>query len=345
MRNFWCRQFVVFALATFNLSVPSLFAQGTVTEVAGGEAVVRIASGSRPVAGDTVEIYFKLAGSDEEVSVASGRVVSVANDTVKVKIEDATGEVTKDQLARFKSRDGNTTGPPPGPIPSVAATPSPTQTLPPSIPFTAATPASTPGPPVKTGLDPAALALANKALTQYSAGDIAGAIASNTAAIQIAPNAAILYLNRANAYLFKPDFRAAIADANKALELKVEKADDAYVIRGAAQAGLGNFDAGIADCNRALKINPNHVVAYKNRSNNKIRKRNYSGALADCNKVIALDPKQALGYYNRGFAYVNLGDRTKAIADWRKAIALQPALGAELNPLIVQYGGGTKQKR
>ncbi len=47
--------------------------------------------------------------------------------------------------------------------------------------------------------------------------------------------------------------------------------DDAYVIRGAAHAGLGQYDAAIADCNRALKINPKHALAYNDRAHDNPR--------------------------------------------------------------------------
>jgi tetratricopeptide (TPR) repeat protein len=220
--------------------------------------------------------------------------------------------------------------------------PSPANILPPSTPFPVATPKSTPAPIPQPEVDPAAAQFLSKGIAQHSAGNFEGAIASYTSAIRLAPKLAVLYLNRANAYLNKGDFNAAMADATKALELKVEKADDAYVIRGAARAGLGDYDAAIADCNRALQINPKHALAYNNRANDKIRKRDYSGALADCNKSIALDPNSALPYYNRGYVYFNSANPAGALADWKKAVRMQPSFGAELNPRIAQLEAQTK---
>ena len=315
--------------------------KGAVREVSDHTATVMIEGEIIPGIGDSVEIFFKLAGSDDEVSVATGTVESVDGAMVKVKIENATGDVAKDQLARFKPGKEESPATSPTPVPSETPLPTPTKTLPPSIPFPTAPPKNSP----PTEVDPAAARLLSKGITQYSTGDINGAIESYTEGIRLAPALAVLYLNRANAYLFKPDFRSAIADANKALELKVEKADDAYVIRGAAYAGLGQYDAAIADCNRALKINPNHALAYNNRANDKIRKRDYSGAVADCNKSIALDPSSALPYYNRGYAYFNLGNRAGALADWKRAVQMQPAFGPELNPRIAQLEGDTRRSR
>jgi Flp pilus assembly protein TadD len=444
---------------------------GTVVSVSGDVARVAMNGDVFPSVGTRAEIFFKMAGGDDEILVALGSALKIDQGDLLVKIEEATGTVEKGQLVRFGPAEaaaspavspppstilsivGRWTGnepsgdtitftfkedgsveylrlkgkkknilrgkyrtdcaatpcrlelysftvngvrakgetitglfelhesdmkfdlsaelqkdpekgftkgairlirtqsetPPtrlnPAPSPAVNASPSPTQTLPPSIPFPSASPQSTPNAPVQTEIDPAAVQLANQGLAQYSSGNIAGALASYTEAIRIAPNAGALYLNRANAYLYKPDFRAAIADATKALELKVEKADDAYVVRGAAQAGLGNYGAGIADCNRALKINPRNALAYNNRANNKLRKRNYSGALEDCQKAISLDPNLAVAFYNRGFAHANLGNRSKATADWKKAIAMQPAFGAELSPRIAELEGATRRSR
>jgi tetratricopeptide (TPR) repeat protein len=239
-------------------------------------------------------------------------------------------------LVRFGPAEGATAA-----SPSPAATPplpspSPIRTLPPPVPFPSVTPKSpTPAPPASP-VNPAVAQYASKGIAQYSAGDMDGAIASFTAALQVAPGMALLYLNRANAYLYKPNFPAAIADANKALELKVEKTDDAYTIRGTARAGLGDYNSAIADCNRALRLNPKNALAYNNRANNKIRLRDYAGALADCNRSIALDPNSALPVYNRGFARINLGDQSGALADWLKAVQMQASFGAELNPKIQQ---------
>lgn len=332
-----CRHFLA-AVAAFFVALAELHAAGitgVVREVNGTTAIVD-AQGGTPSVGDSVEFFFKLSGSDDEVSVATGTVIGSDGSGVKVKIENASGDVAKNHLARFTSGNGPATTAAPSPAATIPAAPSPTKTLPPSVPFPTATPkTAAPAPPEKQ-IDPAVVEYANKGIAQYSAGNIDGAIASFTAGIRLAPAMAVLYLNRANAYLYKPNFNAAIADANRALELKVANADDAYVIRGTARAGLGDFNSAIADCNRALKINPKNGLAYNNRANNKLRLRDYSGALNDCNKAIALIPNSALPYYNRGFARTNLRDQAGALADWKKAVRMQPSFGAELNPKIQQ---------
>lgn len=429
-------------LATFVLTlVGAVWSQaatytGTVVSVEGDVARVAMNGNTMPSAGAKAEIFFKMAGFDDEISVATGSALKIDRGELLVKIEEATGTVEKGHLVRF----GPALPPAPSASPQSTSSPSPPSTssitgawsgIEPGgdeIVFTftedgsvtyvwqkgkkkntlrgkyrtdcATTPcrleifsfqvngvrvkgqtivglfelhdlemkfdlskelqrapdkgftkgmitlsrtksepsAATPSPPPVTTppIDPAALELGKRGMAQYSSGDYAGAIASYTEAIRLVPGAAVLYLNRANAYLYTPNFNAAMADANKALELKVDRAEDAYTIRGTARAGLGDYHGAIADCNQALKLNPKNALAYNNRANNKLRLRDYSGALSDCNRSIALGPNSALPYYNRGFALTNLGDQAGALADWMKAVQLQASFGAELNPKIQQ---------
>ena len=106
------------------------------------------------------------------------------------------------------------------------------------------------------------------------------------------------------------------------------------MIRGTARASKGDVDGAISDCNRAIKADPNHALAYNNRANDYILKRNWKSALADANKAVSLDPNLALAYYNRGFVRANTGDHDGAIADWNRAIQLQPGYQAELGRQI-----------
>jgi hypothetical protein len=76
---------------------------GTVQAAKGGTATITAQGGLVPRAGDKVDIYFKIPGGDEEISVGSGKVESVKGTTVFVKIGPTTGAVSKDQQARFHS--------------------------------------------------------------------------------------------------------------------------------------------------------------------------------------------------------------------------------------------------
>jgi hypothetical protein len=98
---------------------------GTVREASGNSAKIALNSEFVPTVGDSVEIYFKIPGVEAEVSVAKGKVAEITGDTVSVKIENATGTVAKDQLAKIISekpaKKGTTTAVPAMPV---ATTPS-----------------------------------------------------------------------------------------------------------------------------------------------------------------------------------------------------------------------------
>ncbi|MEY2498406.1 MAG: hypothetical protein QOD12_1962 [Verrucomicrobiota bacterium] len=93
---------VVFFLAAASLAHGAEI-KGTVREVNGDKAVITIEGDAFPSIGDQVEIFFKLAGADDEVGVGNGKVTAVNADSVEAKIGDTTGDVQKNQFARITS--------------------------------------------------------------------------------------------------------------------------------------------------------------------------------------------------------------------------------------------------
>lgn len=75
--------------------------KGTVRSVSDGTAAVAIEGELAPNVGDKAEIFFNLAGTD--VSVATASVTKVEADAVQLKVENASGDVAKDQLVRITS--------------------------------------------------------------------------------------------------------------------------------------------------------------------------------------------------------------------------------------------------
>jgi len=86
-----------------NTAVRGAEIKGTVRDVGGGTVTVLVEGDLVPSVGDKADIYFKLAGGDDEIAVATGTVTGEEAGAVKVKIGDASGEVAKDHLARFSS--------------------------------------------------------------------------------------------------------------------------------------------------------------------------------------------------------------------------------------------------
>jgi tetratricopeptide (TPR) repeat protein len=122
------------------------------------------------------------------------------------------------------------------------------------------------------------------AKTKYKQGDYQGAIAEYTLAIQFAPNIAL-----------------------------------AFSCRGDAYHKLGQEEKAMADYNQAIAINPTIAIAYYRRGNLYYSAKKYDLAVAEYNLAIDRKPEFALAYVNRGCANRELyGDR-EGVKDWQLA--------------------------
>ncbi|MDD3953249.1 MAG: tetratricopeptide repeat protein [Lentisphaeria bacterium] len=131
----------------------------------------------------------------------------------------------------------------------------------------------------------------------------------------------VIYNNRGAVYNDRGNYRQAIEDLNKAIEIKPDYAD-AYSNRGAAYKGLGNYRQAIEDYNRAIGIKPNEAMAFSNRGNAYKGLGNVRQAIEDYNRAIEIKPDEAMAYGNRGVAYKGLGNYRQAIEDLNKAIEI-----------------------
>ena len=122
-----------------------------------------------------------------------------------------------------------------------------------------------------------------------------------------------------NKYNIK-DYYGAIAAFNKVIELNPNLAL-AYINRAATKYNLKDYYGAIADDTKAIELNPNNPIPYSNRASAKSDLGDQYGSIADYNKAIELKPKPRY-YSNRGVVKSELGDRYGAIADYTKAIEL-----------------------
>ena len=98
-----------------------------------------------------------------------------------------------------------------------------------------------------------------------------------------------------------------------------------YFQRANVRAASGKYEQAIADYDRALELKPRQAAAYyNNRGNAKDACGRHEEAMADYDEAIRIDPQHASAYVNRGTAYRSTGMHDRAIADYNEAIRLNP---------------------
>ena len=158
-------------------------------------------------------------------------------------------------------------------------------------------------------------------------GDLDGALADFNKAIELKPDMAATWNNRGLVKQTKGDQAGALADFSRAIVLKPDLAV-AYNNRGEVKRARGDLDAALADYNQAIELKPDMAVAYNNRAEVKRARGDLNGSLADFSRAIELKPDSGKIYNNRGEAKRAKGDLDGALADYDKAIKLKPDLAA-----------------
>jgi len=92
--------------------------------------------------------------------------------------------------------------------------------------------------------------------------------------------------------------------------------------RADTNLGKGEFTLALADYNKAVELKPDAAIAFLNRGKTHYNLKSFDKAVADFDKSIELDPKGSLAFLNRGISQERLGNSKKAIADYQKAVAL-----------------------
>jgi tetratricopeptide (TPR) repeat protein len=278
--------------------------RGKITKTTGQEAQITLEGELVPNVGDSATIFFKLPGSDDEVRVANGHVTAADGVTTTVAIDKSLGTVQKDQLARITSQN---------PKPKIAGS-------------------ATAGPKAQTESTPPPDNLAStEAEGFYKKGDYDRAVAALNRVIEINPNNAAAYHERAVCYSAKQAWDNVIADASRALDLGYSHPALPFSSRGIARTEKNDFRGALEDFDQAIARQPDFGLAYYHRARARMRMSGATPeALQDINKAISLSPQMAPAYYVRGLYYRSIGASQKADADWKEALALDPALANQI---------------
>jgi len=130
------------------------------------------------------------------------------------------------------------------------------------------------------------------------------------------------FFNRAQDKFELADYKGAVLDYNKALELSPTEICLVYSMRGNAKRNLSDFDGAISDQNKALDFDPLYADGYFNRGIAKFQKGDSDGAIEDYTQVININPKDSDAFFNRANVKKEIGDLKGACEDWKKAAEL-----------------------
>lgn len=151
--------------------------------------------------------------------------------------------------------------------------------------------------------------------------DYRGAIADYTKVIELHPDASAYY-NRGNGMFDLKDYTGAIADFTKAIDINPEYAS-AYFNRGLSKHALNDYQGAIADYTKAITFNPD-AEAYYNRGLLKYVLEDNRGSMVDLTKAIDISPDHVDAHFIRGLLRHDLDDNQGAIADFTKVIEINP---------------------
>jgi protein O-mannosyl-transferase len=158
------------------------------------------------------------------------------------------------------------------------------------------------------------------------------------------PGAAVGYNNRGGTYLVEKKYEQALADLNKAIQLRPGYAE-ALNNRGIILSDKKRSNEALNDLNKAIESRPDYADALNNRGIILLELNRNPEALNDFNKAIELRPAYAEAYYNRGLLFMNEKKYDQAVKDYDKALELRPGYPeAIINRGIILSDGTNSEK-
>ena len=164
--------------------------------------------------------------------------------------------------------------------------------------------------------------------------DFTEAIKDYTKVIELDPDFAMAYFNRAVVRYKQLDYNmsqaASSQDDFSAMSMNLKMGKNPTVVRtpvtsDPASASLKDnkrayeHEMITRDYDMVIKLNPGFVYAYFNRGNLRCAQRDFRAAIQDYSEAIQRDPEFAEAYFNRGLARLSQGDANRGIADLSKA--------------------------
>jgi serine/threonine protein kinase/lipoprotein NlpI len=168
-----------------------------------------------------------------------------------------------------------------------------------------------------------AVAYLERGKVRSAADNFKDALADFNRAIELQPTAES-YSERGQVRSKLQDRQGALADFGEALKLKPNWAE-AYYYRSSVWEELGNTQQALADLNESIRLQGDNNLAWIARGHLRSKQGDKAQAMQDFNAAIKMDARSSYAYMSRAGLYATMNQREKAIADYDRAIVLDPS--------------------
>ena len=174
------------------------------------------------------------------------------------------------------------------------------------------------------------------AISFINSGNIKEAIEIIEPLINNFPNESLLFNIRGVCNHSCQNYKVAIDDFQKAVELNSGYAE-AYYNLGVSYGDLGEIESAKKAYKNALRINNNYPTAQNNLGQILFTQGEFKESISYFEWALKFKPDFAEAYYNLGNAYLSLEDLHNAIKLLKKAISVKPDFADAYNNLGIAY--------
>ena len=174
------------------------------------------------------------------------------------------------------------------------------------------------------------------AVSFINSGQIKEAIGIVEPLIKNFPNESLLYNIRGVCSHSCQNYKVAIDDFRKAVELNSDYAE-AYYNLGVSYGDLGEIESAKKAYKNALRINNNYPTAQNNLGQILFTQGEFKESISHFEWALEFKPDFAEAYYNLGNAYLSIEDLHNAIKLLKKAISVKPDFADAYNNLGIAY--------
>lgn len=186
-------------------------------------------------------------------------------------------------------------------------------------------------------LDPQyALAYYGRGWVKHTRGDFNGEMQDAKKALSLdKQNAGMYYRRIGAAFQGLQQYREAIDAYNEAINFYSGNDEGTIYNRGMCYLEMKEYKLAIADFNRSLEMDPDWAWAFAARGRTYLSMGDCKRAIADCDNAIKFQPNYVYSYLTRGLAYEKLGDKKKAKTDFEHILKLTQS--SQLRTLADQH--------